>query len=99
MKRILLLVNMTSGLGTLANHAATNMTHDEKPGYYNDNRTDLEFYGNTYAVMVNGFFVKSDIGIDFSSAEHLYERPPVTYAIKGVGGKRIELYCSRDCSE
>ena len=47
MKRILLLVNMTLGLGTLVNHAAANITHDEKPGYYSDNRTDLEFNENT----------------------------------------------------
>ena len=85
MKRILLLVNMTLGLGTLVNHAAANITHDEKPGYYSDNRTDLEFNENTCGVMVNGFFVKSE------TTRTLYH--------KRSGGKRIGLYCSRGCSE
>ena len=97
MKRILLLVNMTLGLGTLVNHAAANITHDEKPGYYSDNRTDLEFNGNTCGVMVNGFFVKSDIGIDFRGTS-LPETTRTLYH-KRSGGKRIGLYCSRGCSE
>ena len=90
MKRILLLVNMTLGLGALANHAVANITHDEKPGYYSDNRTDLEFNGNTCGVMVNGFFVKSDIGIDFRSVGHLCQRPPVPFTIKGVGENGLD---------
>ena len=90
MKRILLLVNMTLGLGALANHAVANITHDEKPGYYSDNRTDLEFNGNTCGVMVNGFFVKSDIGIAFRSVGHLCQRPPVPFTIKGVGENGLD---------